>query len=431
MKLLEKIKNKNCKIGVIGLGYVGLPLSLAFANAGFAVVGIDTDIKKVKSINEGISYITDVKNEEIKEVIKDKKLTSTSNFEILRQCEVVIICVPTPLNKTKDPDISYLLSAAEEVSKNLNSNQLIVVESTTYPGTTKEHILPLLQRGGKMVGKDFYLAYSPERVDPANKNYQIQNTPKVVGGITSSCTQLARALYEQVVNKVITVSSADCAEMVKIFENVFRSVNIALVNELALLCNIMGISVWEVIEAAATKPYGFMKFLPGPGLGGHCIPIDPFYLSWKAREFNFNTRFIELSGEINENMPNYVVYRIRMLLNEKGKAVKNARILLLGVAYKKDVNDERESPSLKIIRLLEKNKANVIYNDPYIKEVSVMGKRYLSRKLTEKILKWADIVVILTDHSAYNWDYIVKHSALVFDTRGVLHPLQKKNVEIL
>lgn len=431
MELVEKIKNKRCKIGVIGIGYVGLPLCVAFAKNGFYVVGIDTDIKKVEKANNGISYIVDVKDKDIKEIIENRKFKASCDFSLLRECDVIIICVPTPLTKTKEPDISHLKLAAEKILENIAPGKLVVVESTTYPGTTKEEILPILEKTGLKVGKDFYLAYSPERVDPANKNWTVENTPRVVGGTTRKCQKVATLLYKQIVEKVIPVSSCEAAEMTKIFENVFRSVNIALVNELAMLCNIMRISVWEVIEAASTKPYGFMKFTPGPGLGGHCIPVDPFYLSWKAREYNFITRFIELSGEINENMPNYVVYRIRMLLNDRGMPLNNSRILILGVAYKKDVNDERESPSLKIIRLLKKNKANVFYNDPYIKEIEVAGKKYFSKRISEKLLKSSDCVVIITDHSVYDWDFIVKNSKLIFDTRGALLKYKDRNIERL
>ncbi len=428
LKLEEKIRNKSAKIGIVGLGYVGLPLALAFAEAGFKVLGFDIQQKRVDAVNKGKSYIADVASEQFKAVLSNNLLRATTEQDRLRETDAICICVPTPLTKTKDPDLSYVIRESREIAKRLQPGQLVVLESTTYPGTTREVVLPILESSRLRGGTDFYLAYSPERVDPGNRKHNIKNTPKIVGGINSQSTELAQALYSQIANTVIAVSSPDVAEMTKIFENVFRSVNIALVNELAQLCEKLGVSVWEVIEAASTKPFGYMPFYPGPGIGGHCIPLDPYYLANKAREFDFHTRFIELAAEINESMPYYATSRILEALNTKGKSLNGAKVLVLGVAYKKDVEDIRESPSLKLIQLLRAKGAEVSYNDPYIPKIKLPQGSLTSVKLTGKSLASADCVIIATDHSCYNMDEVIAHSKLVFDTRGVTKGLKGNNI---
>ena len=410
------------------MGYVGLPLALAFSNAGFKVLGFDIQQKRVDWVNKGHSYIVDVDKESLAEAVERKSLEAITDQSHIREVDAICICVPTPLTKTKDPDLSAVVYESEQISKYLQAGQLVVLESTTYPGTTREVILPILERSGLKAGQDFQLAFSPERVDPGSKNYHIKNTPKVVGGIDSKSTRLAALLYRQVADEVVLVSSPEVAEMTKVFENVFRSVNIALVNELTLLCEKIGISVWEVIDAAATKPFGYMPFYPGPGIGGHCIPLDPYYLANKAREYDFHTRFIELAADINEQMPYYVVSRIMGALNAKGKSLKKAKVLVLGVAYKRDVEDTRESPSLKLIDILRKKGANVHYNDPYVAKVKVSDETLASVELTEKQLSAADCVVIATDHACYDYKHIVKKASLIFDTRGVTRKLRSKNI---
>jgi len=426
--LEQKLKNKTAVIGIVGLGYVGLPLALAFSKAGFKVLGFDIQQKRVDLVNKGQSYIADVSSASLSAVIATKDLEATTDQSRIKEVDAICICVPTPLTKTKDPELSYVISESETVSKYLQPGQLVVLESTTYPGTTREVMLPILERSGLKAGRDFYLAFSPERVDPGSKNFNIKNTPKVVGGIDSKSTKLAELLYSQVADVVVTVSSPEVAEMTKVFENVFRNVNIALVNELTLLCEKMGISVWEVIDAAATKPFGYMPFYPGPGIGGHCIPLDPYYLANKAREYDFHTRFIELAADINEQMPYYVVSRIMEALNAKGKSLKGANILMLGVAYKRDVEDTRESPSLKLIQLLREKGANVRYNDPYVANIKVSESTMTSVELTDKRLSKADCVVIATDHTCYDYKDIAKKASLVFDTRGVTRKLKNRNI---
>lgn len=428
LKLEEKISNKSAKIGIVGLGYVGLPLAVAFSEAGFHVLGVDIQQKRVDSVSRGQSYITDVPAERLQAVIARNCLQTTTNQSRLNEVDAICICVPTPLTKTKDPDLSHVVRESKEVAKYLQPGQLVVLESTTYPGTTRQILLPILESSKLKCGVDFYLAYSPERVDPGNKKHSIKNTPKIVGGINFESTHLANILYSQIADTVVPVSSPEVAEMTKIFENVFRSVNIALVNELAQLCHNMNVSVWEVIDAASTKPFGYMPFYPGPGVGGHCIPLDPYYLANKAREFDFHTRFIELAAEINEFMPYYVASRILEALNDRGKSLNGAKILVLGVAYKKDAEDIRESPSLKLIQLLREKGADARYHDPYIAEIRLPEGSLTSKGLTKANLSWADCVVIATDHSCYNMDEVIARSKLVFDTRGMTRGLKSKNI---
>jgi len=413
------IFSKSAKVGIIGLGYVGLPLACTIAKAGFKVTGFDKSREKVNKVNKGFSTINDVSSELLKDLTERGRLSATQDFNLLKEVDVVCICVPTPLSVYKEPDLSYVESAVKEVYRNLNGKKLIILESTTYPGTTREKVLAYLEKKGK-VGKDFFLAYSPERVDPGNKKYTIENTPKIVGGVTPRCTELATLFYSQFVKKVFPVSSPESAEMTKLFENIFRVVNIALVNELMMLCDRMGINIWEVIEAASTKPFGFMPFYPGPGIGGHCIPIDPFYLSWKARAYNFPTEFIELAGKINERMPYYVVEKASEYLNEVGKSIKGSHILIIGVAYKKDISDTRESPALKIIEILMKRGSNISYHDPYVPEIKVSGKNFTSQNLSREVLNSSDLVIIITDHSNVNYELIKDESSLILDMRNRL-----------
>ncbi|MBC8274237.1 MAG: nucleotide sugar dehydrogenase [Chloroflexi bacterium] len=427
-KLEAKIKDKSATIGIVGLGYVGLPLAVAFCEAGFGVLGIDVQQKRVDLVNQGESYIADVPGARLQAVVANNLLQATTEQSRLKETDAICVCVPTPLTKTKDPDLSHVIRESEEISKNLQPGQLVVLESTTYPGTTREVVLPILESSKLRGSVDFYLAYSPERVDPGDKNHSIRNTPKLVGGIDSRSTELAKLLYSQVADIVIPVSCPEVAEMSKIFENVFRSVNIALVNELAQLCCNMNVSVWEVIDAASTKPFGYMTFYPGPGIGGHCIPLDPYYLANKAREFDFHTRFIELAAEINEHMPYYVIFRILEALNARGRSLNGAKIFLLGVAYKKDIEDIRESPSLKLVQLLRDKGAVVSYNDPYILEIQLSQGSLGSIQLTQASLSSADCVVIGTDHSCYDMEQVVAHSKLVFDTRGVTRGLKADNI---
>ena len=426
--LEQKLKRKTAFIGIVGLGYVGLPLALAFAKEGFKVLGFDIQQKRVDWVNKGHSYIVDVNKESLADAVERKSLEATTDQSRIKGVDAICICVPTPLTKTKDPDLSAVAYESEQISKYLQRGQLVSLESTTYPGTTREVMLPILERSGLKAGKDFYLAFSPERVDPGSKNYRIKNTPKVVGGIDSQSTKVAELLYRQVADVVIPVSTPEVAEMTKVFENVFRNVNIALVNELTMLCEKIGISVWEVIDAASTKPFGYMTFHPGPGIGGHCIPLDPYYLANKAREYDFHTRFIELAADINEHMPYYVISRIMEALNIRGKSLKGAKVLLLGVAYKKDVEDIRESPSIKLIELLRGKGAKVTYNDPYVANIKVSDETLASVELTEKQLSSADCVVIATDHTCYDYKSIARKSGFVFDTRGISRKLHNKNI---
>ena len=431
MALKQRILNKTAKIGMIGLGYVGLPLAVEFGKAGFTVIGLDQDKRKLEKLSKRINYIPDVKTDELVRLLKSKKLLPTGNYSNIKCADIIYICVPTPLDKNKQPDISYIIDVTNELAKIIRKDQLIILGSTTFPGTTEEVVLPKLESTGLKVGKDFHLCFAPERVDPGNKNYTTRNTTKVVGGVTKKCTEIAKLLISQIINNVLPVSSPKVAETEKLLENIFRSVNIALVNELALLCNKMNINVWEVIEAAKTKPYGFMPFYPGPGIGGHCIPIDPYYLTWKAKEFNMQTRFIELAGEINDSMPDHVVKLTQDGLNDIGKSLNGAKVLVLGAAYKKDINDVRESPALHIIRILQSKKAKVSYNDPYISELEVNRQKMRSQKLTKALLKNADCVIIVTGHSAYDYEFIVKNAKLIIDTRNVTKNVQDRSKVIL
>lgn len=419
MALLDKIIDKTAKIGVIGLGYVGLPLAVEKAKAGYKVLGFDIQKEKVDKVNKGINYIGDVVNEELEELVKDGFISATDDYNRIEECDCVMICVPTPLNKFKQPDLSFVIDSTNEIAKRLKPEKLIVLESTTYPGTTEEVILPILESTGLKVGKDFYLAFSPERVDPGNLIYKTKNTPKVVGGVTEKCTLHAKSLYERVLNAgVFTVSSPKEAEMSKILENTFRIVNIGLINEMAVLARKMGINIWQVIDAAATKPFGFMPFYPGPGVGGHCIPIDPFYLTYKAREFDYHTRLIELAGEINDYMPEYVIERLMDILNEKKKCLNGSKILMLGVSYKNDIDDLRESPALKVLELLEKKGAQVKIHDPYIEEFSHNGGIFKTSPLTEDLIKESDAVIITTAHKKVDYNFVAKNTDIIFDTKN-------------
>jgi len=433
-ELIGKIQDKSAKIGVIGLGYVGLPLAVDKAIAGYEVTGFDIQQKRVDMVNQGVNYIGDVVDDELKEVVRTGKLRATTDYDEIKNLDIVTICVPTPLDKNKQPDLTFIRNSAREVAKRLHAGMLVVLESTTYPGTTEEEVKPILESTGLKCGTDFFLAFSPERVDPGNKLYNVKNTPKVVGGVTPVCTKVAATLYSNVLESdVFEVSSPKVAELEKLYENTFRNVNIALANELALICDRMGISVWEVIEAASTKPYGFMAFYPGPGLGGHCIPIDPFYLSWKAKEYDYYTKMIETSAVINDAMPEFVVDRVYRILNRFKKPLNGSTILVLGVAYKKDIDDMRESPALKVISLLEKEGAHVIYNDPYIPSFTLAGKVYNSVPVTAELLAGLDLVVITTDHSSYDYDLIVEQAPYVFDTRNATREIKhdREKIELL
>ncbi len=424
MELKEKIVRHKAKIGVIGLGYVGLPLAMEFSKAGFDVTGIEIDKDKVRMINQGECYIQDIKRDELKDLVKNNRLKATVDFSVLKEMDAVSICVPTPLRKTRDPDISYIISAVEEVAKYLRPGQLVILESTTYPGTTREVILPRLEARNLRVGRDFFLAFSPERVDPGNKIYTIRNTPKIVSGITKKCTSIAVTLYEQIIDEVVPVSTTESAEMVKLLENTFRIVNVGLVNEIALICDRLKLDTWEVIDAAATKPFGFTPFYPGPGLGGHCVPIDPHYLSWKLKALNFYARFIELAGEINSKMPEFLVSKIDAALNEREKSIKGSKILILGVAYKSNVSDIRESPALDVMKLLKERGGKVVYNDPHVPQVEGLK----SIPLTESSLRNADCVVITTAHSDYDYKQIVKNARLVIDSRNATKGIKSKKI---
>ncbi|MCK4400862.1 nucleotide sugar dehydrogenase [bacterium] len=416
--LIHKIKNRKAKIAVIGLGYVGLPLCVEFAKKGFCVTGIDVDKKRVESVNKGISYIGDVKSSEIKLCVKDKSFQAIMDYRVLGEQDAIIMCVPTPLRKTKEPDISYIIDASKKIAETLKAEQLIVLESTTYPGTTDEVIQPILEKSGLKAGKDFYLAFSPERVDPGNKKYNTANIPKVIGGINSQSTLTAKTLYSQINSHVIPVSSSRVAEMVKLLENTFRSVNIALANEMAIMCDYLDIDVWEVIKGAATKPFGFMPFYPGPGIGGHCIPLDPFYLTWKSRLHGYEAKFIELAGEINRTMPKYVVDKIVDILNSHKKSINGSTVFVLGVAYKKDVGDWRESPAIEIISMLLKKGANVYFNDPYVSDININNTLMRSKELSKSLLGKSDCAVIITNHGVYDYKFIIENSFAVLDTRN-------------
>ncbi|MEI8175569.1 MAG: nucleotide sugar dehydrogenase [Candidatus Omnitrophota bacterium] len=429
--LKEKIKQKKAKIGVIGLGYVGLPLGVEFAKKGFEVTGIDLDRSRVDAINAKKSYILDVPAEEVRAIVNAGLFTATDDYACVRKLDAIIICVPTPLRKTREPDISYIISAAERIARHGKKGQLIILESTTYPGTTDEVVLPILEKSGLKLDRDVFLAFSPERVDPGNVKFKTRDITKIVGGVTAKSSELAKLLYGQIIKDVRAVSSAKAAEMVKLLENTFRSVNIGLVNEIAVMSNKLGINVWEVIEAAKTKPFGFMPFYPGPGLGGHCIPIDPLYLSWKARIHGFEARFIELADVVNSAMPEYVVKRAGEILNRVKKPISGSRILLVGMSYKKDVNDTRESPAIEVVRLLEKEGAKVAYFDPYVPSIKIDGMAYKSAPWASKTFKDQDCVIVVTDHSSVDYEEILKNAKVVFDTRNVYKDISARNLERL
>ena len=427
MSLYNKINNKEANIGVIGLGYVGLPLAIEFAKAGFNVSGIDVDDKKIAAINKGNNYISDIDDSLLMDLVKKGKLKATKNTSIITTLDAISICVPTPLSKVNEPDVSYIINSVNAIKRYLHKDLLIVLESTTYPGTTKEVVLSTLRESELIAGEDYYLCFSPERIDPGNKNYNISNTPKVIGGITNECVKVGQLLYSQIVKDVISVSSPETAEMVKLLENTFRSINIGLANEVAIMCEKLGIDAWEVIDAANTKPYGFMKFTPGPGLGGHCIPIDPLFLSWKMKNLNYNPKFIDLASKINASMPEHIVDMLKKALNTNQKELKNSKILLLGMAYKKDVDDIRESPSLDILYLLNKNNSKVEYFDPYIPDFVFDKRKNKSLDdLNSEVLKKFDAVIILTDHSNIDYKLIKDNAALIIDTRNV-YPLNNDN----
>lgn len=418
--LLQGIERREAQVAVIGLGYVGLPLAVGFAQAGFRTVGIDVDSRKVAAVNAGESYIGDIGAVEVARVVSSGKLRATTDFAALAHCDAVSICVPTPLSKTHDPDLSYVIAAAEAVAAHLHNGMLVVLESTTYPGTTDEVIVPRIQNNGYRVGENVFVAFSPERVDPGRTDYTLKNTPKVVGGATADCLEVTMALYGAVAERLVPVSSAAAAEMVKLLENTFRAVNIALVNEVLLMCDRLGLDAWEIVEAAATKPYGFMRFTPGPGVGGHCIPLDPQYLSWKLRSLNYNARFIQLAEEVNAAMPAYWVNRVAEALNKVRKSVNGSRVLVLGVTYKPDVTDLRESPALEIIRLLEEKGACVSFHDPFVTSLSNDGLATPFQPLSAAALTAADAVIVATNHTSYDWGWIESHAPLIVDTRHVV-----------
>jgi len=425
-KLQRKIKKKKAKVGIIGMGYVGIPLGLEFANKGFTVLGFDKDSKRVEDIKAGNQIMKHIKQESMQSFVENKG-SATNNFSEITNMDCLIICVPTPLDEHEQPDMSYVKSASNEISKNLKKGQLIVLESTTYPGTTEELVKPILEKSGLVAGKDFFLAYSPEREDPGNKDFNVSKIPKVMGGFTDECLKSTSYLYKNIVSETVEVSSMATAESTKLMENIFRAVNIAMVNELKLVLSRMGVNIWEVIEAAKTKPFGFMPFYPGPGIGGHCIPIDPFYLSWKAKEYNTEAKFIELAGEINRKMAENIAHRIGKALNDEGKSVRGSKIMMLGVAYKKDIDDMRESPALRIMDLLSFKGADICYHDPYVKEVT--GKKSL--ELSVQNIKEQDAIIITTDHSNIDYELIGRHANLVVDTRNAMANIKKPNARIL
>ena len=429
--LPSKIAARTATVAVMGLGYVGLPLAVEAAAAGLRTVGLDLDEAKVSSIQAGRSYIPDVESEQVHQLVADGLLTATTCPQVLADADAIIICVPTPLRKTREPDISAIVAASERIASHLRPGSLVVLESTTYPGTTEEVLLPMFQAGGMKVGTDFFLAFSPERVDPGNKQYNTRTITKIVGGVTPTCTEMALALYRTFIANVVPVSSAKVAETAKLLENTFRSVNIALVNELSLMCRHLGVDVWEVIQAASTKPFGFVPHYPGPGIGGHCIPLDPFYLSWKARIHGYEARFIGLAGEINSSMPRHVVSLVSDALNAHRKCVNGSRVLVLGAAYKRDVGDTRESPALEIISMLAQRGANVRYNDPYVPSVSADGVELRSVPLTAAEVSLADCVVIVTDHSAYDYHWLVANANLVVDTRNATAAVREGREKIV
>ncbi len=429
--VIDKIETRKSSVAIIGLGYVGLPLAVEFANAGFKVCGLDVSEEKVASIIAGKNYIDDVSDQLLTELVDKGMLTATTEFSVLPEHDAISICVPTPLSKTGDPDLSYILTVLKEVKKYLRKGHIVVLESTTYPGTTEEVLLPELEESGLKAGKDFFLAFSPERIDPGNEKYGAHNTPKVIGGVNPACTEVCAALYSQTIEKVITVNSTRSAEMVKLLENTFRSINIGLVNELAIMCDLLKVDIWEVIDAAATKPFGYMPFYPGPGLGGHCIPIDPSYLSWKMRALNYRTRFIDLAVEINQGMPGYVVKRIADALNDRKKCIKDAKILILGIAYKRDIDDIRESPALDVIRLLKRKGADLVYHDSFAPNFCYDDICMQSTELTKEAVADKDCIVITTNHSDVDYSWIVQSAALVIDTRNATKGIQSSDNNIV
>ncbi len=430
-ELEKKIRDRTARPAVVGLGYVGLPLLTELARSGFRPIGIDIDARKIDSLKEGRSYVLDVPSEVIGPLVAEGRVTVSTDFELIREADTIDICVPTPLRKTRDPDVSYIVAATDEIARRMGPGKLVILESTTYPGTTEELVQPRLEKDGLRVGREIFLAFSPERVDPGNAVHTTRTIPKVVGGVTPACTRLAALLYGATIDSVVSVSSPRVAEMVKLLENTFRSVNIALVNEIALLSERMNINVWEVIEAAATKPFGFMPFYPGPGLGGHCIPIDPFYLSWKARLAGFEARMIELAGQINRSMPEFVVNKVRRTLGDQGKAVKGAKILILGVAYKADIDDLRESPALDIFRMLAEEGGDVSYHDPLVGEFRLEGGAWRSVPLTAEALREFDIVVITTGHTAVDYDLVLREARRIVDTRNAMKGRRDPKIVLL
>ncbi|EES72750.1 nucleotide sugar dehydrogenase [Paenibacillus sp. oral taxon 786 str. D14] len=420
--LIEKIKSKECVVGIIGMGYVGVPLALAFAYNNIKVIGFDIDEIKTQNINDGISYFKHIPSEKIKKVSEQKIFTATTDFSVISDVDAIILCLPTPLNKYREPDLSFIVNTMDSILPYLRKGQLLSLESTTYPGTTDEELATRISSMGLELGKDFFLVYSPEREDPGNPNFSTSTIPKVVGGTTKECLEVGVALYESIIDKVIPLTSTKAAELTKLLENIYRSVNIGLVNEMKMIADRMDIDIWEVIDAAATKPFGFTPFYPGPGLGGHCIPIDPFYLTWKAKEYGLNTRFIELSGEINTSMPEWVIHKIADALNEAEKSVKNSQVLVLGLSYKKNIDDVRESPSVELLELLRAKGARISYSDPYLPRFPKMREHHFdlnSVDITPEVLKQMDCVVISTDHDDFDYNMILEHSSLIVDTRGV------------
>jgi UDP-N-acetyl-D-glucosamine dehydrogenase len=418
--LHERITTRQARIGIIGVGYVGLPLAVVFAEAGFRVTGFDLSAERAATINNGISYIEDIPSSTIASLVNQGLIDATTDMSRLNDMDAISVCVPTPLSKTRDPDMSAVLQAASDIANNLRPGQLIVLESTTYPGTTREIFLPRIQERGYQIGRDVFLTFSPERVDPGRTDWTTQNTPKIMGGMTSACLDAGRALYESAIQRIVPVSSPEAAEMAKLLENTFRAVNIGLVNEVQLMCDRLGLNAWEVIEAAATKPFGFMKFTPGPGLGGHCIPIDPLYLSWKLKTLDYTARFIELASEVNTSMPRYWVQKVADALNDQSKAIRGSNVLVLGVAYKKDVSDVRESPALDIIHLLREKGARVTFHDPHVASIRIDGERLHGATDLTEALRTSDCVIVATDHSSYDWELVKQHAPLVIDTRNAL-----------
>ncbi|MGF1507234.1 MAG: nucleotide sugar dehydrogenase [Anaerolineae bacterium] len=431
MTLLEKIEKREAGIAVIGMGYVGLPLAVEFAKEGYCVIGVDVSQPKVDMLNRGESYIPDVPTELIADLAEKGLLSATTDYSVIRDVDAISICVPTPLRKTKDPDMSYVIAAADEVAKYAHDDLLVVLESTTYPGTTDELIIPRIAHNGFVVGQDVYICFSPERIDPGNKVYGVRNTPKIIGGATPNCVMMGQALYGKIIDTVVPVSSTRSAEMVKLLENTFRSVNIALVNEVALMCDKLGVNVWEVIDAASTKPFGFMTHYPGPGLGGHCIPIDPLYLSWKMKTLNYTARFIELATEVNSSMPIYVVDKVIDALNDARKPVNGSKILVLGVAYKPNIDDSRESPAIDVIGLLQERGGEVTYHDPHIESLLHEGVDMESSPLTKEALHEADAVVIVTNHAAFDYAWIGEHAAIVVDSRNAMKDVENPKARVV